>query len=156
MQKVLPMSAKLAAEESSKTGSNPWEPGIDEQDKVQDSQVIDILPITCVNKWLVVMPFAVQANIQLSTGTEHRPVGVIVGTSSQVIDGTDTTSQYQIGTIVLYQKRSALAQLPINQEPYVGKALDIVSEVNVIAIIGRSTHRIVAGALLQQNVAPRY
>lgn len=105
--------------------------------------VFKIAPITTVNDWVVVIPFVIEAGILLPNTADYRNIGIVVGCSSSVPRGEVLgPSALKHGDVVLFQKKSVVGEMAINQDPYLGKRLIILSERNIFCKLPKVKYEI--------------
>ena len=108
-------------------------------------KIRQIAPITMFNDWVAIIPFVIDSSFELPAAAEYRNVGIVVGISATVLayNGERVPSCLAIGDVVLFQKRSVVAEMAINKDPYVGDRIVLVSERNVICKLPKVPFEIV-------------
>lgn len=93
-----------------------------------------IIPIKCHNEWVVIAPFAVESTIYVPSGADYRNIGVVVGKSEKLMapNGAFVDNPLAIGSVVMFTKKAVIEEMVINQEPYEGRRLVLLSQRNVI------------------------
>jgi len=125
----IPMSKKAALEQDAKRSAVEVEHQIHKHD-----DIIKIIPIVTINDWVVIIPFVLETNLILPMNADYRNVGIVVGRSESIMShsGQFVCSRLMIGDVVLFQKKSVVAEMAISQYPYKDKRLIIISERNVV------------------------
>lgn len=129
-QKQLPVSPAALANEDTKQDSTPLLPNL----LPKQGGTIEIAPIETLNEWVVLVPFNIETNLILSADTQYRNIGVVVGKSKTVLapSGERVASALEYGMTVLFQKKSVVGEMSIDQHPYQGRRLIILSERNIV------------------------
>lgn len=100
----------------------------------RNDDVIKIAPITTFNDWVLLIPFLIETNLELPVDAEYRNVGIVIGKSNTIMapSGQFVQSQLTYGQVVWFQKRSIVGEMRVEQDPYIGRRIVVMSERNLI------------------------